>query len=373
VNEFMNEITENQKNWGSTMFGQDQGEFVFAHKDSNPKIELEGLATRVYKEEKEKELLSPSAAFSEGAGNRSKVEEADEFRTCFERDRDRIKHSKVFRRLAGKTQVFIFPEDHQRTRLTHALEVAQIALSIASNLNLNSTLAETIALGHDCGHGPGGHASEDAFDEFLEDGFNHAIWGAEVSLRRLNLCSETIDGIRNHSWSLPSPKTLEGEVVSWADRIAYVCHDFEDAVFAGIVSYEDLPKIVIENAGRTRAAQINSFIKDITYNSFKQQQISMSKELAVTLGEFRDFNYKNIYLREESLENSAQVVKILRTLTSYYLENPKVLPFDIFQYPKEQIIKETVNFVAGMTDTYAIHMAKKYCGIKGDFFSKNVS
>ena len=171
-----------------------------------------------------------------GAGHRDRPEEPDPWRTCFERDRDRILHAPAFRRLAGKTQVFVFPDDHQRTRLTHALEVAQVATCIARACRLNVALTEAIALGHDCGHGPGGHASEDALSPYLDGGFDHAPWGADVSLAHLNLCSETLDGIRNHSWSRPAPSTPEGEVVSWADRVAYVCHDFEDAVKSGIVT-----------------------------------------------------------------------------------------------------------------------------------------
>ena len=170
------------------------------------------------------------ATRASGAGNRAIAEEADAYRTCFERDRDRILHGTAFRRLAGKTQVFVFPDDHQRTRLTHALEVAQVATAIARALGLNVALTEAIALGHDCGHGPGGHASEDAFSPYVDEGYDHAVWGADVVLAPLNLCDETLDGIRNHSWSRPAPATPEGEVVSWADRIAYVCHDFEDAV-----------------------------------------------------------------------------------------------------------------------------------------------
>ena len=137
--------------------------------------------------------------------------------------------------------MFVFPDDHQRTRLTHALEVAQVATSIARALGLNVALTDAIALGHDCGHGPGGHASEDALSPYVAGGYDHAVWGADVTLTPLNLCIETLDGIRNHSWSRPAPLTPEGEVVSWADRIAYVCHDFEDAVDARIVSPDELP------------------------------------------------------------------------------------------------------------------------------------
>ena len=190
------------------------------------------------------------------------VEESpDPYRTCFERDRDRILHDSSFRRLAGKTQVFVFPDDHQRTRMTHALEVAQVARSVGDALSLNVPLIEAMALGHDCGHGPGGHASEDALSPYLDGGFDHAPWGADVTLRPLNLCAETLDGIRNHSWSLPAPQTPEGEVVSWADRIAYVCHDFEDAVAAGIVTADMLPPIVAEQCGRDRSRQLGTFVR----------------------------------------------------------------------------------------------------------------
>ncbi len=185
-----------------------------AHVDSNAgvgvgtgpgRVEIEGPLGRERREQLEAALLVPGATLASGAGRRRAPEEPDAFRTCFERDRDRILHASAFRRLAGKTQVFVHPEDHQRTRLTHALEVAQVATSCARACRLNVALTEAIALGHDCGHGPGGHASEDALDPFVPGGFDHAPWGADVSLEALNLCAETLDGIRNHSWSRPAP------------------------------------------------------------------------------------------------------------------------------------------------------------------------
>ena len=212
------------------MHGFDNEGIRFAHSDSWAGAGSTNIIDRLEREAREHELLAPLATRSFGAGNRAIAEEEDQFRTCFERDRDRILHASAFRRLAGKTQVFVFPQDHQRTRLTHALEVAQVATAVARALGLNVALTEAIALGHDCGHGPGGHASEDALSQFIPEGFDHAVWGANVTLVPLNLCAETLDGIRNHSWSRPAPQTPEGEVVSWADRIAYVCHDFEDAV-----------------------------------------------------------------------------------------------------------------------------------------------
>ncbi len=195
-----------------------------------------GVRSRDEREAEIDTLLAPGATRPVGAGVRARFEEPDPYRLCFERDLDRIKHSRQWRRLAGKCQVYIAPEDdHLRTRLTHAVEVAQVATSIARVSGLNVTLTEAIALAHDCGHGPGGHASEQAFTPYVPGGYDHAVYGADVTLAPLNLCVETLDGVRNHSWRRPAPSTPEGEVVAWADRIAYVCHDFEDAVRAGIL------------------------------------------------------------------------------------------------------------------------------------------
>ena len=196
-----------------------------------------------------------------GAGTRARAEEPDPYRLCFERDLDRIKHSRPWRRLAGKCQVFIAPEDdHLRTRLTHAVEVAQVATGIARVAGLCVPLTEAIALAHDCGHGPAGHASEEAFSPYVPGGYDHAVYGADVTLAPLNLCVETLDGVRNHSWRRPAPSTPEGEVVAWADRIAYVCHDFADAVRAGILAPDDLPDEVADVVGRSQSRQIGAFV-----------------------------------------------------------------------------------------------------------------
>ena len=216
---------------------------------------------REAREVDEEAVLAPGATRASGAGNRAQPEEPDRFRTCFERDLDRIHHSKPFRRLAGKCQVFIAPDDdHLRTRLTHAIEVAQVAVSIARPVGLNVALTAAAATGHDCGHGPAGHASEAALSPFLEGGYHHAVYGADVVLAPLNLCAETLDAIRNHSWNRPAPSTPEGEVVAWADRIAYCCHDFEDAVAAGIVKPDDLPDAVRGVVGSDRRTQLHRFI-----------------------------------------------------------------------------------------------------------------
>src|SRR5690606_34753193 len=252
------DLTPRARQWAATMAGHGTGPVRHAHADTHADVGEVPIADREVREGREDDHLAPGATRADGAGFRAVEEEPDPWRTCFERDRDRIVHGTAFRRLAGKTQVFVFPDDHQRTRLTHALEVAQVATSIARACRLNVALAEAIALGHDCGHGPFGHASEDALAPFVEGGYDHATWGADVVLAPLNLCAETLDGIRNHSWSRPAPATPEGEVVSWADRIAYLCHDFEDAVLAGVVRPDDLPPIVAERCGRDRRQQLHA-------------------------------------------------------------------------------------------------------------------
>ncbi len=242
--------------WAATMHGHAEAGLVRAHATSHALTGPGPVVARELREEWENVRLRSGATRARGAGNRARDEEPDAERTCFERDRDRIVHSTAFRRLAGKTQVVVYPSDHQRTRLTHALEVAQIATSIARGIGANVALVDAIALGHDCGHGPGGHASEDAFDAFIPEGYDHGPWGADVVLTPLNLCTETLDGIRNHSWSRPAPATIEGEIVSWADRIAYCAHDLEDAIHAGIVTEADIPTEVAEVCGRTRREQL---------------------------------------------------------------------------------------------------------------------
>ena len=188
----MEEMPQSERNdtWVSTMSGNSAQGITRAHADSWAGIGTTDVADRITRETIEDNIMAPLATRAVGPGNRAHAEEEDPYRTCFERDRDRILHASSFRRLAGKTQVFVFPDDHQRTRLTHALEVAQVAVSIARVLRLNIALTEAIALGHDCGHGPGGHASEDALSPYIENGYDHAVWGADVVLQSLNLCRD---------------------------------------------------------------------------------------------------------------------------------------------------------------------------------------
>jgi dGTPase len=282
------------------------------------------------------------------------AEAPDRWRTCFERDRDRILHASAFRRLAGKTQVFVFPADHQRTRLTHALEVAQVAGALARALHLNIALTEAIALGHDCGHGPGGHASEAALAPYLPDGFDHAVWGADVALAPLNLCAETLDGVRNHSWSRPSPATPEGEVVAWADRIAYVCHDFEDAVSAGVVRPQELPGVVLERGGPLRSGQIAAFVAAVVEGTARAGRVAMTADGAEALAALRAFDYERIYLRPASRRQAEAVESVLRALVEHLVARPDRLPSGLAD---DDPVRAAVGYVAGMTDRFACRRA----------------
>jgi dGTPase len=374
--------TERNVRWAATMAGY-AGPVRLAHADSHARIGPapdEGGAVhapalapcgRTEREDLEASLLAPGATRAGGAGARVWAEEPDAWRTCFERDRDRILHATAFRRLAGKTQVFVFPQDHQRTRLTHALEVAQVAAAIARALRLNVALTEAIALGHDCGHGPGGHASEDALDPFVAGGFDHAPWGAWVSLAPLNLCTETVDGIANHSWSRPAPYTPEGEVVSWADRIAYVCHDWEDAVLAGIVAPSQLPDAVRVRCGERRSAQLGALIAGVVSASLRTGQVGMEEEEAEALAAFRACNYERIYLREASLRQGEAVVAVLRALVEHFADRPHLAADDVtrgFGAPpdvlagSEEAVRAAVTYVAGMTDRFAFRQAVALLG-----------
>lgn len=348
------DIAERAERWASTMAGTRDDAITLAHADSWAGTGEVGLVERAAREDQLDRTMARLATRSVGAGQRAVDEDPDPFRTCFERDRDRILHATSFRRLAGKTQVFVFPDDHQRTRLTHALEVAQVAVSVARPLGLNVALTEAIALGHDCGHGPGGHASEDALSPFVPGGFDHAQWGADVTLVPLNLCAQTLDGIRNHSWSRPAPSTPEGEVVSWADRIAYVCHDFEDAVAAGIVSADNLPPLVRARCGDTRQKQLSAFIRSMIAAAAHTGRVGMEPEVAEALAQFRKFNYENIYLRPASRAQAQSVIDLLRALVEHYAAHPGLLP-DHRQAPSgsDEALSAAVAYVAGMTDRYA--------------------
>ncbi len=365
--------TKREKLWASTMAPSGEGPVRRAHVDSTAKVGAITPFARLEREAAEDEILAPGATHARGSGHRAREEAPDEWRTCFERDRDRILHgTSAFRRLAGKTQVFIFPEDHQRTRLTHALEVAQVATGIARACRLNVALTEAIALGHDCGHGPFGHASEDAFSSYIDGGYDHAVWGADVVLAPLNLCEETLDGIRNHSWSRPAPGTPEGEVVAWADRIAYVCHDFEDAARAGIVSPAMLPEIVGARCGDRRSRQLDAFISGVIDATIDHGEVGLDAPLAEALAVFRAFNYEQIYMRPASTAQGDVVVRVLRALVEFFADRPNALPARDIEgagHPaagavagSPQALREAVTYVAGMTDRFAFAQARAHLG-----------
>ena len=374
--------SERARRWASTMDGWSPGghppspgavlpEIRLAH--AGPGVATGAVAplTRAEREATESLLLVSGATRAAGAGSRARPEDPDPLRTCFERDRDRVLHSTAFRRLAGKTQVFVFPDDHQRTRLTHALEVAQVAAAVARATRLNVALTEAIALGHDCGHGPGGHASEEALSPYLDGGYDHAVWGADVVLEPLNLCAETLDGIRNHSWSRPAPATPEGAVVSWADRCAYTAHDLEDAVRAGVVSLSMLPAVVVERCGQTRSSQLRGFIDGLVEGITTTGQVGMRGDLAEALAALRAFNYEHIYLRPASVAQADAVVTVLQALVDHFADRPNALPVapaagaggDLgLQAGSPEAVRAAVTYVAGMTDRFAFQSAVAHLG-----------
>ena len=332
------------------------------------------------REQREAELavsLAPGATRPVGGGQRLREEEPDRYRLCFERDLDRVKHSRPWRRLAGKCQVFIAPEDdHLRTRLTHAVEVAQVAVGIARAANLCVPLTEAVALAHDCGHGPAGHASEEAFSPYLPDtGYDHAVYGADVTLAPLNLCAETLDGVRNHSWRRPPPATPEGEVVAWADRIAYVCHDFEDAVRAGILEPDDLPGLVRGVAGSRRSDQIGTFLHAVLDAIDRTGHVGMTEPAASALAAFRDFNFERIYLRPAARRQAERVVWLLRGLVDHFADAPRRLPDPdaLAVAPgSPEAAALAVDYVSGMTDRFALGLGVELLGWRPDDLPRGV-
>ena len=337
-----------------------------------------GLLRREEREARLAVELAPGATLPVGAGERLLAEEPDPFRLCFERDLDRVKHSRPWRRLAGKCQVFVAPEDdHLRTRLTHAVEVAQVATGIARAANLCVPLTEAIALAHDCGHGPAGHASEDAFSPYLPGtGYDHAVYGADVTLAPLNLCAETLDGVRNHSWRRPALATPEGEVVAWADRVAYVCHDFEDAVRAGILTPADLPASVRDVAGTDRSEQIGTFVLAILEAVERTGRIGMTEPAAGALADFRAFNFERIYLRPASVRQAEKVIHLLRGLVDHFADAPHRLP-EAAHGPvpdpgSEAAAARAVHYVSGMTDRFALGLGVELLGWRPEDLPRGV-
>lgn len=311
-------------------------------------------------EELEYRWLSPHAVRSRESKGRQRPEPLDPIRTCFMRDRDRIIHSKAFRRLKHKTQVFLAPEgDHYRTRLTHTLEVSQISRTIARALRLNEDLTEAIALGHDLGHTPFGHIGEEAFKDLTPRPFRHneqslrVVDRLEYGGKGLNLTWEVRDGILNHTGSSPLPATLEGKIVRIADRIAYVNHDVDDAIRAGILTEKDLPRSTVEVLGKHHSQRIDTLVKDIVRESAGKSDILMSPEVEAALNELRDFLFQRVYVGSVAKQEEDKAVVVLRSLFHYYLDHPEEMPVE-FQEGEEELRVRVCDYVAGMTDRYAL-------------------
>ncbi|HEY7660180.1 MAG TPA: deoxyguanosinetriphosphate triphosphohydrolase [Actinomycetota bacterium] len=311
-------------------------------------------------EDIERQTLSPHATLAANTKGRERDEPPDPLRTCFQRDRDRIVHSKAFRRLKHKTQVFLAPEgDHYRVRLTHTLEVSQIARTAARAIRLNEDLAEAIALGHDLGHTPFGHLGEQALTPFLGRPFRHneqslrIVDHLENDGRGLNLDWEVRDGIVNHTWSMPSPATPEAQIVRFADRIAYINHDIDDAVRAGILRESDLPSDAVTRLGSTHAARVNALVSDLVEATGEGPEVRLSDDVFVALDEMRELLFDRVYLREEARSEQEKAVSVVRTLFASFLDHPDRMPEEYHRAPGD-LPTRVADFIAGMTDRYAL-------------------
>lgn len=316
-------------------------------------------------EQIEKNTLSEYAQLVINTKGREHFQKKCELRTEYQRDRDRIIHSKSFRRLKHKTQVFIAPQgDHYRTRLTHTLEVGQIARTMARALRLNEDLTEAMSMGHDLGHTPFGHCGEDALDKLCEGGFRHY----EQSLRvvdvledgkGLNLTYEVRDGIRNHTGK-NMPHTLEGKVLKYADKFAYINHDIDDALRGGILSEDELPTELIEILGKKHSQRINTMITDTINNSLGKNDITMSDKIGKAMQEMRNFLFASVYGSKQKLEEERKASYIIEQMFYYFLKNPYALPEEYRQflenYPTDRVV---CDYIAGMSDDYAVHTFKQ--------------
>ncbi len=314
-------------------------------------------------EEQEYKILSPYASKSREAV-RIKEENLCEFRTAFQRDRDRIIHSKAFRRLKHKTQVYISPGDHYRMRMTHSLEVAQISRTIARGLMLNEDLTEAIALGHDVGHTPFGHAGEYALREIIGK-YNHneqslrVVEYLERNGQGLNLTVEVKDGIVNHT-GLNNPFTLEGNIVRNGDRIAYLCHDYDDGIRAGMIKPMDLPKKVINVLGTNPSSMITVMVSDMINTSAGRSEIGLSTEVKEAMDEFREFMFKKIYHSVDLEPDRKKAKYVIHKLYDYYMANPRSLPQEFLEREERWGLQTTViDYVAGLSDLYAINLFEK--------------
>lgn len=322
---------------------------------------------RTQTEDIESKILYKYAALSRNTKGRMKQEEKCSIRTDFQRDRDRIIHSKAFRRLKRKTQVFIAPEgDHYRTRLTHTLEVSQISRTLARALRLNEDLTEAISLGHDLGHTPFGHTGENVLNEIHTGGFKHNIQSLRVvdfiEQRRkgngLNLTYEVRDGILNHTGE-KDPLTLEGQIVKICDRIAYINHDIDDSVRANIISLKDLPKDCLDVLGKDHSERINIMVVDIITNSMGNNKITMSDQIQHYTDKLRRFMFENVYLTSKAKKEDKKTKFIIEQLYNYYLENFDELPVEHREHynNSDSSMEDVVcDYIAGMTDRYVTNL-----------------
>lgn len=313
-------------------------------------------------EQWEQDYLSPYAAHSRDSKGRMKEEEQCDIRPVFQRDRDRIIHCKAFRRLKDKTQVFLTPEgDHYRTRLTHTLEVSQNARTIAKALRLNEDLVEAIALGHDLGHTPFGHAGERALNRVCPLGFEHSqqsvrtVERLEKEGQGLNLTYEVRDGILNHQTS-GKPHTLEGKVVRFSDKIAYIHHDMDDAVRAGILTEKDVPAEIRSVLGSTPGERLDCFIHDIVTNSLGKNDIIMSDRVAEAMKNIRLFMFERVYKNPQAKSEEGKAEQLMETLYHHFMKNLDSMPEEFLNLlaegePKEQVV---CDYVGAMSDRYAI-------------------
>jgi len=319
--------------------------------------------------EAEEERLAPAATRSANSRGRVRPEEPDEFRTAFERDRDRILHSKAFRRLKHKTQVFINPDgDHFLTRLTHTLQVTQISRALAAALSLNETLAEAIALGHDVGHSPFGHTGETALSPYVKGReWHHAAQSVRVFevLEDLNLTWEVRDGIRAHSWKVePPPQTPEAMTVRYGDRIAYLTHDALDSMRAGVLSTEDFPGRALERFGAPGRLWIDEMISAVIEHSLASGEVAMDPPTLAVMNELRDFMFERVYLSERQRLHNEAAVAVITRLVDYHLEHPDEIP-DSYRDTDADLTTQVVDYVAGMTDRFAMGIHDRVFGLIG--------
>lgn len=324
-------------------------------------------------EAEEHEILSKNAAFADSTKGRMYPEEESPMRTAFQRDRDRIIHSKSFRRLKHKTQVFLAPYgDHYRTRLTHTLEVSQIARSIAKAIRANEDLTEAIALGHDLGHTPFGHAGERALTKVSNRPFNHneqsvrVVEKLENSGKGLNLTWEVRNGILCHKTSLV-PATLEGDIVRMSDKIAYINHDIDDGIRAGILTEDDLPHELTDILGHSTRDRLNNVIINIVENSQDTARVTMTKELSDSLFKLRKYMFDELYTNPKAKGEEGKACNIIEMLYSHYYEHPEDMTHEYVQMLSEGESKETVvcDYISGMTDNYAVMKYSEYFIPKG--------